>query len=270
LHLLRLRSEVEVVGLVTTFNDAFARAAMHGVRMDLVQSQAKAARLPLWTVPLPWPCTNEVYQLQMRSVVERARSEDIRIFAFGDLHLADIRSYRERQLAGTGLEPLFPVWGPPADTPRLAQAMIVSGLRAVLTCVDPKQLAPEFVRRDFDHALLADLPPAVDPCGERGEFHTFCHAGAMFDTPIPISVGETIERDGFWFADLVPKPASAPRSNDTSELVAGVDHYVEQGRWVFTEEYHRKRGHCCQSGCRHCRFGNSPADRDRDTKVMLG
>jgi uncharacterized protein (TIGR00290 family) len=203
LHLLRERGEVDVVGLVTTFNEAFHRVAMHGVRTELVQSQAKAARLPLWAIPLPWPCTNAVYEDRMRSIVERARSEGIRAFAFGDLHLRDIRDYREKQLAGTGLDPVFPLWGTPADTPYLARSMIASGLRAILTCVDPKQLTPKFVGREFDGSLLADLPPAADPCGERGEFHTFCHAGPMFDSPIPVSVGETVERDGFWFADLL-------------------------------------------------------------------
>jgi diphthamide synthase (EF-2-diphthine--ammonia ligase) len=204
LHLLRQRGDVEVVGLVTTFNEAFGRVAMHGVRMELVQAQAAAAGLSLWTIPLPWPCSNEVYEQRMRSVVERAQTEGIRAFAFGDLYLADIRAYRERQLAGTGLEPLFPVWGTPADTPCLAETMIASGVRATLTCVDPKQLAPEFVGREFDQALLADFPPAVDPCGERGEFHTFCHAGPMFASSIPASVGVVMERDGFWFADVVP------------------------------------------------------------------
>jgi diphthamide synthase (EF-2-diphthine--ammonia ligase) len=203
LHLLRRRGEVEVVGLVTTFNEAVGRVAMHGVRMELVHAQAAAARLPLWTVPLPWPCSNMDYEQRMRNVVDRARSEGIRTFAFGDLHLADIRAYRERQLADTGLEPLFPVWGTPFDTPSMALMMIASGLRATLTCVDPKQLAPGFVGREFDHTLLADLPTAVDPCGERGEFHTFSYAGPMFDSAIPVSVGEKLERDGFWFADLL-------------------------------------------------------------------
>jgi diphthamide synthase (EF-2-diphthine--ammonia ligase) len=192
---------------VTTFNEAFGRVAMHGVRMELVQAQAAAARLPLWAVPLPWPCSNKVYETRMRRVVERANAEGIQAFAFGDLHLVDIRVYRERQRTGTGLEPLFPVWGTPADTPVLARTMIASGLRATLTCIDPKQLAAEFVGREFDQALLADLPPTIDPCGERGEFHTFCHAGPMFDDPIPVSVGQKVERDGFWFSDLVPRPA---------------------------------------------------------------
>ncbi|HVX14622.1 MAG TPA: hypothetical protein VHC22_25770 [Pirellulales bacterium] len=205
LHVLRQHDEVEVIGLVTTFNEAFERVAMHGVRMGLVEAQAKAAGLPLWTIPLPWPCSNEVYEQRMRGVVDRARSNGIHAFAFGDLYLADIRAYRERQLAGTGIEPLFPLWGTPADTLRLARTMIDGGVRATLTCVDPNQLAPEFVGREFDQTLLADLPTAVDPCGERGEFHTFCHAGPMFDSSIPISLGVVTERDGFWFADVLPR-----------------------------------------------------------------
>jgi diphthamide synthase (EF-2-diphthine--ammonia ligase) len=145
----------------------------------------------------------DIYEDHMRGVVQRARAEGIAAFAFGDLHLADIRAYRERQLAGTGLDPLFPVWGTPADTHQLARLMIEAGLRATLACVDPKQLAPHFVGRQFDRSLLAELPPDVDPCGERGEFHTFCHAGPMFDVPIPVTVGEKVERDGFWFADIL-------------------------------------------------------------------
>src|SRR3954452_8152530 len=186
LHRLRLQGEVELVGLVTTSNEAFRRVAMHGVRMELVEAQARAIGLPLWEIPLPWPCPNEVYEARMRAVIRRARTEDIRRFAFGDLHLADIRAYRVNQLAGTGIEPIFPGWGTPADTPSLARAMIASGLRATLTCVDPQQLPTECVGRQFPPPLLADLPPGVDPCGERGEFHTFCHDGPMFDVPIPV------------------------------------------------------------------------------------
>jgi diphthamide synthase (EF-2-diphthine--ammonia ligase) len=138
----------------------------------------------------------------MAGVIQRARQEGITHVAFGDLFLEDIRAYRERQLAGTGVEPLFPLFGTPADTPALAQTMQASGLQAVLTCVDPKQLAGQFVGRAFDANLLADLPASVDPCGERGEFHTFCHAGPMFAQTIPIRVGTVVERDGFWFADV--------------------------------------------------------------------
>jgi uncharacterized protein (TIGR00290 family) len=207
LHVLRLRGEVEVVGLVTTLNEAFGRVAMHGVRAELVRAQADAAGLPLWPVPLPWPCSNAEYEARMRAVVEKARSAGVTAFAFGDLFLADIRAYRERQLAGTGLAPLFPVWGTPADTPALARAMVAAGFRATLACVDPKQLDPRFVGREFDAELLADLPPGVDPCGENGEFHTFCHAGPVFARPVPVRVGDTVERDGFWFADLLPEDA---------------------------------------------------------------
>jgi len=204
LHRLRQDGQVDVVGLVTTFNEAFQRVAMHGVRQELVQAQANAAGLRLWAVPLPWPCTNAVYEDRMRGVVERARTEGVIVFAFGDLFLEDIRAYRERQLADTGLVPWFPLWTTSADTPALARAMIGDGLRATLTCVDPKQFDPAFVGREFDAALLASLPSGVDPCGERGEFHTFCHAGPMFDTPIPVCVGETVQRDGFAFVDLLP------------------------------------------------------------------
>jgi uncharacterized protein (TIGR00290 family) len=203
LHVLRRRGEVDVVGLVTTLNEAFGRVAMHGVRMDLVQAQAAAAGLPLWAVPLPWPCANEEYEARMRALVEKARAVGVTAMAFGDLYLEDIRAYRERQLAGTGLEPLLPAWGTPDDTPALARAMIASGFRATLVCVDPRQLSPDFAGREFDLALLADLPPAADPCGERGEFHTFCHAGPVFDRPITARCGDVVQRDGFWFADLL-------------------------------------------------------------------
>jgi diphthamide synthase (EF-2-diphthine--ammonia ligase) len=204
LHVLRQRPDVEVVGLLTTFNEAFDRVAMHAVRRPLVEAQAEAARLPLWPVPLPWPCSNEIYEQRMGAAVARARAEGISHVAFGDLFLEEIRQYRIRQLTGTGLEPLFPLWGTPADTPALAREMLAAGLGAVLTCVDSRQLEPRFAGRSFDAALLAELPPGVDPCGERGEFHTFCHAGPMFVAPVAVRVGEVLSRDGFCFADLLP------------------------------------------------------------------
>lgn len=202
LHVLRQQQQAEVVGLMSTYNEAFDRVAMHGVHLDLVKAQATALGLPLWTVPLPWPCSNETYESRMAAVIERARSEGIEQMAFGDLFLADVRDYRERQLAGTGIEPTFPLWGTAEDTPSLARQMIDAGLRATLVCVDPKQLDPCFAGREFDADLLTDLPSTVDPCGERGEYHTFCHAGPMFNRPIPVSKGKVVERDGFWFADL--------------------------------------------------------------------
>lgn len=208
LHMLRQRGEYDVVGLVTTFNQAFDRVAMHGVRMELVAAQAAAARLPLWPVALPWPCSNEIYEASMRAVVARAVSAGIEVVAFGDLFLDEIRSYRIRQLSGTGLEPIFPIWGAAHDTPRLANEMLEAGLQSTLTCVDPKQLDPRFVGREFDRQFLNELPAHVDPCGERGEFHTFCHTGPMYDHPISVRVETTVERDGFHYADLVPMPGT--------------------------------------------------------------
>jgi uncharacterized protein (TIGR00290 family) len=205
LHLLRQDPEIEVVALITTFNEAFDRVAMHAVRRELVELQAKSAGVPLWKVPLPWPCSNEEYEARMREVCARAIGEGVRAIAFGDLFLADIRAYRERQLADTGLAPLFPVWQIP--TRELAADMIAAGVRARVTCVDPKKLPPEFVGREFDAAFLSDLPAGVDPCGENGEFHTFVYAGPMFQAAIPVELGEIVERDGFFFADLKEIPS---------------------------------------------------------------
>ena len=201
LHQLRLQG-IEVGGLLTTFNEAADRVAMHAVRRSLVEAQAAAAGLPLLSVSLPWPCPNAEYEQRMGAAIARAWEDGITHVAFGDLFLEEIRDYRIRQLAGTGIEPLFPLWGGPDDTPALARRMLDAGLRAVLTCVDPKQLAASFVGRGYDSALVAELPPGVDPCGERGEFHTFCYAGPMFAAEIPVRAGETLLRDGFWFADV--------------------------------------------------------------------
>jgi uncharacterized protein (TIGR00290 family) len=188
------------VALFTTLNQQFDRVAMHAVRRELLELQAKSVGLPLWTVPLPWPCSNEEYEARMRQLCARAIAEHVDAMAFGDLFLADIRAYREKQLAGTGLQPLFPVWQIP--TAELARTMIASGLRAKITCVDPKVLPAEFAGRDFDSQFLADLPPNIDPCGENGEFHSFVYDGPGFRQPINVSVGEIVERDGFVFADL--------------------------------------------------------------------
>ncbi len=204
LHQLRRQDDVEVVGLLTTFDEAADRVAMHAVRRQLVDAQARATGLPLWPVLLPWPCANAEYEARMRVTLARARSEGVTHVAFGDLFLADIRAYREERLRGTGLEPLFPLWDAGRDTPALARTMIAGGLRAVLTCVDPRQLPEAFAGEMFDDGLLATLPPGVDPCGERGEFHTFCFAGPMFVSPIAVEVGERSRRDGFCFADVRP------------------------------------------------------------------
>ena len=202
LQVLRLVGDVEVVGLLTTTNAAFERVAMHGVREALLEAQAQAAGLPLWKVPLPWPCSNEAYESRMADVCARAVAQGIEAMAFGDLFLEDVRDYRIQKLAGTGLRPLFPIWNP--DTATLARDMIQGGLKATLACVDPRALDAAFAGRAFDAALLAELPPAVDPCGERGEFHTFAWDGPMFRHPVSIRRGEVVERDGFVFADLVP------------------------------------------------------------------
>ena len=204
LRVLRTEPGLEVVGLLTTFNEAAERVAMHAVRRALVEAQAAAARLPLWQVPLPFPCSNAEYEARMRAVIDRARAEAVTHVAFGDLFLEDVRDYRIHMLAGTGIEPLFPLWCSAAETPALARRMLREGLRAVVTCVDPRQLDETFAGRTYDAAFLADLPPSADPCGERGEFHTFCVAGPMFAREIAVRVGETVSRDGFCFTDLVP------------------------------------------------------------------
>jgi uncharacterized protein (TIGR00290 family) len=200
LHALRRDPGIELCGLVTTLNAEFDRVAMHGVRRAVLEAQAAAAGLPLWIVPLPWPCSNEIYEQRMAETCQRAIAEKIDAVAFGDLFLEDVRSYRIRQLAPTGLEPLFPLWQIPTDA--LAREMIAGGLRARLSCVDTKQLPAAFAGREFDLSLLRDLPPGADPCGERGEFHTCVYDGPMFRMPLPLETGEVVTRDGFTFADF--------------------------------------------------------------------
>jgi len=201
LHLLRQRAEVEVVALLTTFNEAADRVAMHAVRRELALLQAARVGLPLWEVDLPWPCTNDKYEEIMRGVCQRAVAEGIDQVAFGDLYLRDVRAYRERQLAGTGLEPIFPLWDLP--TRQLAHAMLAAGVRAKLTCVDPAKLPEEFAGREFDAGLLSELPEGVDPCGENGEFHTFVYASPVFREALSVKGGEIVRRDGFVFADVM-------------------------------------------------------------------
>jgi len=201
LHILRQDPSIEVCALVTTLNSEFDRVAMHGVRRTVLEAQAAAAGLPLWAIPLPWPCSNEIYEKLMAEACRRALEEGIEAVAFGDLFLEDVRAYRVRQLAPTGLEPLFPLWQIPTD--RLARDMIAGGLRARLTCIDTEQLAPEFAGREFDEALLRDLPPGADPCGEKGEFHSCVYAGPMFKAPLSIESGEIVRRERFVFADVM-------------------------------------------------------------------
>jgi uncharacterized protein (TIGR00290 family) len=202
LHVLRQQPDIEIVGLLTTFNEAVDRVAMHAVRRELVEVQAVAAGLPLVPVMLPFPCTNEVYKQRMRAALAEAKAAGVTHMAFGDLFLVDVREYRVRLLQGTGIEPLFPIWTTEEETPALARRMLAAGLQAVLTCVDPKQLDRQFVGRQYDEQFVSDLPAGVDPCGERGEFHTFCYRCPEFSTDIPVAIGEIVQRDGFWFADL--------------------------------------------------------------------
>jgi uncharacterized protein (TIGR00290 family) len=200
LHLLRRQPDIELVGLLTTLNTEFDRVAMHGTRKSVLEAQAEAAQLALRVIPLPWPCSNEVYEERMSEACQRAIAERIDAIAFGDLFLADVRAYREKQLAGTGLEPLFPLWEIPTDG--LARDMIAGGLRTKIVCVDSKQLPASFAGREFDLDLLRDLPSGIDPCGERGEFHTCVYAGPMFASPVALKAGEVVNRDGFVFADF--------------------------------------------------------------------
>ena len=201
LHVLR-RQNVEVEALLTTINEAADRVAMHGVRRTLVEAQSGAAGVALWKVPLPWPCTSEDYESRMAEACRRAVAQGFDSIAFGDLYLRDVREYRKRQLAGSGLTPLFPLWGIP--TAPLAREMIAAGLRARIACVDSTALDGGFAGREFDHALLADLPERVDPCGENGEFHTFVCDGPMFRAPVGVETGEVRKIDGFVYADLLP------------------------------------------------------------------
>ncbi len=205
LHVLRQQAEVEVVGLVTTVTEAFGRVAMHGTRREIAQAQAAAVRLPLEEVVLPWPCTNADYEQRMHQWLVKARARGVTSVAFGDLFLPDVRQYRERLLASVGLEALFPLWTDPGGTGSLARRMLDAGMRAIIVCVDSKQLPqPErWLGRVYDAGLLAELPGTVDPCGERGEFHTVCVAGPMLWQALRVVAGERVVRDHFHYVDMV-------------------------------------------------------------------
>ena len=204
LHRLRRDPTVELVGLLTTVNTTFERVAMHAVRRDLLSRQAEATGLPLVEVPIPYPCSNEDYEAAMGSALADLEGRGVTHLAFGDLFLEDIRAYRDAMLEPTALEPLYPAWCGPDRTAAVAQEMIELGMQAVLTCVDPRRLDERFAGRRFDAALLEELPEGVDPLGENGEFHTFATHGPMFSSPLSVTVGEVVRREGFVFADLLP------------------------------------------------------------------
>jgi uncharacterized protein (TIGR00290 family) len=200
LHVLR-RDGYHVGGLLTSMNEAARRVSMHGVREEIVRAQAAAAALPLFTIPLPWPCTNAIYETRLREAVDQGVRDGFTHVAFGDLFLEEVRKYREDRLAGTGLTPLFPLWGRPTDA--LAREMIAAGLRARIATLDPRVMPPALIGAEFDESLLAQLPSGVDPCAERGEFHTCVFAGPMFDYPLDITTGEIVDREGFLYGDLM-------------------------------------------------------------------
>ena len=216
LHVLRAEGIGEPGALLTTVNESARRVAMHAVRTEVLQAQADAAGLPLITVNIPHPCPNDVYEAQMSAAIANARAEGFTHVAFGDLFLEDVRSYREDRMKGTGLTPIFPLWLRPTDT--LARDMLEGGLEAYLTCVDPRVVPASLAGRRFDARLLSDLPPGIDPCGERGEFHTCAVAGPMFARRIEVEVGVMVERDGFVFADLeLTKVTDSQRRNEANK-----------------------------------------------------
>jgi uncharacterized protein (TIGR00290 family) len=203
LHQVRTEGKLDVIGLLTTVNSEADRVAMHGVRRTLLEAQAAALSLPLHVVELPWPCPNEVYETRMTEALQHGRGIGVEAMVFGDLFLEDVRRYREDALRGTFLDPVFPLWQRP--TPEVAQDLLTLGVRALITCVDTAQAPRELAGRWYDQALLDELPDTVDPCGENGEFHTVVVDGPGFSEPIQVDRGETVERDGFVFVDVIPR-----------------------------------------------------------------
>ncbi len=203
LHEVRGAGTLDIVGALTTVTDTFARVSIHGLREELLRTQLDAAGLSGTFVEIPYPCPNETYERAMSEAMARAKADGITHVVFGDLFLEDVRRYREERLAPIGMTPVFPLWHRPTDA--LAREMIAAGVEARVVCVDLKKLASGFAGRRFDAALLADLPAGVDPCGENGEFHSFVAAGPMLKRAVPVAVGETVERDGFAYADLLPR-----------------------------------------------------------------
>ncbi|MFZ5862475.1 MAG: ATP-binding protein [Nitrospirota bacterium] len=211
LHVARQQGQVDVVGLLTTVTDTYGRISMHGVREELLHAQAAAVGLPLHVVRIPAPCPNDVYETRMREALDLGQRDGVTHVVFGDLFLADLRVYRERQLGRVGMTGVFPLWR--RDTAKLAREMISSGLRAHVVCIDPRRVPVALAGRAFDESLLQDLSADIDPCGENGEFHTFAWNGPMFARPVAVTVGETVERDGFVFTDLVGELGRVPRES---------------------------------------------------------
>jgi uncharacterized protein (TIGR00290 family) len=209
LHAARTELGIDVVGLLTTVNESADRVAMHAVRRQLLEAQADRLGIALHTVDIPSPCPNEIYEERMTKAVAAAQADGITEMIFGDLYLEDIRAYREDMLTGTGITPVFPLWQRPTDA--LAREMCDRGVRAYITCVDPRVLPREFAGRAFDASFLADLPASVDPCGENGEFHSFVWDAPGFASAIDVVTGEVVERDGFVFADVLPQAPPPPR-----------------------------------------------------------
>jgi len=202
LHVLRQQQDIEVVGIFCTYNKKFERGAMHAVRNELICQQAERVGLPLHLIPIPDPCSDSEYRTIMGEFIEQVKIQQIDCIAFGDLYLEDVRRYREVSLAGTGITPLFPLWEIPTD--ELSRDMVKSGLRAIITCIDPKYLSADFAGHEYDNAFLKQIPDHIDPCGENGEFHSFAYAGPMFNEKVNIRVGETVTRAGFVFTDVLP------------------------------------------------------------------
>ncbi len=202
LHVLRQQPDIELIGLFTTVNQEFERVAMHAVRTELLKQQAKAIGLPMYLVHIPYPCTNAHYEETMHKFTIRMKEMKVECVAFGDLFLKDIRTYREEKMADTDIKPIFPLWG--LSTSELCHEMIDAGLKTRITCLDPKKVPDYLAGHEYNEDFLNALPEGVDPCGENGEFHTFVYDGPMFNHPVDLTIGETVEREGFVFTDLCP------------------------------------------------------------------
>jgi uncharacterized protein (TIGR00290 family) len=203
LHILRQQPDIDVVGLFCTINQEVERVVMHAVRIELIYRQSQNVGLPIRLIPIPRPCSDSEYGTIMKNFVEQAKQQGIECFAFGDLFLKDVRMYREANLAASGITPIFPLWGMPTE--KLSKEMVNSGLRAIITCVDPMHLSADFAGQEYGESFLERIPANVDPCGENGEFHSFAYDGPMFKKPVNITIGETVSRDGFIFTDLLPE-----------------------------------------------------------------